>query len=339
MTISWRMRILEELRDRFSPGVDEMNLRQIQAARRSHLPRLPIPDAVRQRIEHSLFGAPRQAVEITTRSVPGHDGDLDARLYTPGGIDPGAPLVVFYHGGGHTTGSPRLYDWLCTVIAEDVGAQVLSPDYRKAPEHPAPAAYDDAVAVFTWVHDHRDAFTARGPLAVAGDSAGGNLSAVVAIAARDAGSQLAAQVLIYPAVDLTQSFPSIHELEDEPILPRRSLDAFRAHYLSGGVEPDDPRVSPWFVEDASGLAPALVQTAEHDPLRDEGEAYARKLEDAGVTVRLTRYVDVPHGFLSLPGVEPAAARQATAEITRFLRQQARPASVHEDATTPMGSSA
>ena len=330
MTISWRMRVLQQLRDRYTPGIEEMDLRQIQAARRSHLPRLPIPDTMRQRIKHWLFGEPRRRVDITTRSVPGHDGELDARLYTPRGIEASSPVVVFYHGGGHTTGSPRLYDWLCTVIAEDVGAQVISPDYRKAPEHPAPAAYDDAVAVFSWIHDHRSEFVARGPLAVAGDSAGGNLSALVAIAARDAGEQLAAQVLIYPAVDFTQSFPSIDELENEPILPRRSIDAFRAHYLSGGVEPDDPRVSPWFVEDISGVAPALVQTAEHDPLRDEGEGYARKLEDGGVTVRLTRYVDVPHGFLSLPGIEPAAARQAAAEITQFLRQQLGRSGVNED---------
>ena len=319
MTISWRMRLLESLRRRFTVPIEQMSHAQIRAARRSHLPRLPAGDALVKPIEHWLFGKPRDGVAIHDRSVPGAVGDLGARVYTPVDLRPEAPLILYLHGGGHTTGSPQQYDWLCTTVAADVGAQVVSIDYRKAPEHPAPAAYDDVVAVFAWLDDHREEFTAQGPLAVAGDSAGGNLATLVAVAARDQGRDLAAQVLIYPGVDLTQSFPSLDELADAPILPRSSVDAFRAHYLSGGVAPDDPRVSPWFVEDLTGLAPALVQTAEHDPLIDEGEAYAQRLDEAGVEVRLTRYVDVPHGFVSLPGVEPAA-RQAAAEIVLFLRQ-------------------
>lgn len=316
MAISWRTRVLEALRRRFSKPVGERTLEELQAARRSHLPALPLGSWLTERLEHALFGAPRPSVDITATTVEGAAGQLSARVYTPD-TGPPRPLVVHYHGGGWTVGSPQLYDWFCTGVAETVGAVVVSVDYRKAPEHPAPAAAEDAIAAFRWLSTHPVAVGATPPVAVVGDSAGGNLAALVAIAARDEDLELAAQVLVYPGVDLTLSFPSIEEQRDAPILPRSSVEAYTAHYLSGGVPPDDPAVSPWFVEDVSSVAPALVQTAEHDPLVDEGDAYAAKLSSAGVEVRHTRYVDVPHGFLSLPGVEPVA-RQALAEVTAFL---------------------
>ena len=319
MAVSWRVRALEVARRRVA-AVSAMSLEEIQAARRSRVPDVPFGAGLVERLSQGLFGRPRAAVGIRDIRVGGAEGDLPARRYTPPRPAPGAPLLVYYHGGGWTLGSPVQYDWLCTSIAEDAGVEVVSVDYRKAPEHPAPAAYDDAVASYRWVQSHRDDLAVSGPVAVAGDSAGGNLAALVAIAARDEDLPLAAQVLIYPGVDLTMSFPSVNALTHEPILPRTDIEAFRSHYLAGGVAPDDPRVSPWFVEDLSGVAPALVQTAEHDPLVDEGDAYAAKLQKADVPVRHTRYVDAPHGFVSLPGVVPAA-RQAAAEITAFLQQQ------------------
>ncbi len=318
MAISGKIRTLDALRRRFSAAAD-MSPAEIRAARRSHIPPLPVGQGVAERLGQRVFGTPRPSVAIDGLTVGGADGDLRARRYVPAATAAGDPLVVYYHGGGWTIGSPLQYDWLCSSLAEDVGVTVVSIDYRKAPEHPAPAAYDDAVASFRWILEHREKVGATGPVAVAGDSAGGNLSALVAIAARDEQLPLAAQVLIYPGVDLTMSFPSVSRLTDEPILTRADIEAFRDYYLAGGVAPDDPRVSPWFVEDLSGVAPALVQTAAHDPLVDEGEAYAVKLAKADVPVRHTRYVDAPHGFVSIPGLVPAA-RQAAAEIAAFLTE-------------------
>lgn len=173
-----------------------------------------------------------------------------------------------------------------------------------------------------WLADHREELGADpdAPIAVIGDSAGGNLAALVAIAARDgAVPPLAAQILIYPVTDLTRSSASMARLTDEPILSRDDIDRFVALYLGDGMAPDDPRVSPAFVDDLAGVAPALVITAERDPLVDEGVAYAERLAAAGVEVRHTTYVGVPHGFLSWPGVCPSAV-QAGAEIASELRR-------------------
>jgi acetyl esterase len=154
---------------------------------------------------------------------------------------------------------------------------------------------------------------------VAGDSAGGNLAALTALAVRDAGLDgLVAQLLVYPCTDLTLASRSATTQVAEPILTRRDMDAFVGMYLAGGVAADDPRVSPLHVDDLGGLAPACVQTAAHDLLRDEGRAYADRLAAAGVSVRHTEYVDVPHGFVSLPGLSPAA-HQAVAELLQFTR--------------------
>lgn len=321
MRLDPRVRLLDRARRAVGGSVADMSLAEIQRARVTRLPAVPVLDPVVQRLGLALFGHPRPGVTVTTRTVGGAAGDLPARVYAPAGLAADAPLVVWFHGGGWVLGGPLQYDWACTTIAEDAGALVVSVDYRKAPEHRAPAAAEDAIAATGWVAERAAELGATGPLVVAGDSAGGNLAALVAVAARDAGGPVVAgQVLVYPGVDLTRSFPSIRELHDAPILTRREIDAFVDHYLGVEVDPADPRVSPWFVDDLGGLAPALVQTAEHDPLRDEGTAYADRLRDAGVSTRHTRYVGVPHGFLSLPGICPAA-HQAMAELVAFVRDR------------------
>ena len=318
MRLDPRVQLLDRVRRATGGGVADMSLEEIQRARVTRLPHVPGLDPVLQRLGLALFGRPRRDVAIETRLVGGAEGDLPARLYRPPGLAADAPLVVWFHGGGWVLGSPAQYDWVCTSIAQDAGALVVSVDYRMAPEHPAPAAPDDAIAATRWIAEHAAELGASGPLVVAGDSAGGNLAALVAVAARDAGDlDLAGQALVYPGTDLTCSFPSIRELADAPILTREDIDAFRDHYLAGQVDAADPRVSPWFVDDLAGVAPALVQTAEHDPLRDEGTAYAERLAEAGVSMRHTRYVGVPHGFLSLPGICPPA-HQALAELVTFI---------------------
>lgn len=321
MRLDPRVRLLDRARRAVGGSVADMSLEEIRRARVTRLPQVPVLDPLVQRFGLALFGRPRADVAIEETTVGGAVGDRPARVYRPRGLEPDAPIVVWLHGGGWVLGGPAQYDWVCTALAEDAGALVVSVDYRKAPEHPAPAAADDAVAATRWIAEHAAELGASGALVVAGDSAGGNLAALVAVAVRDAGDlDLAGQALVYPGTDLTCSFPSIRTLADAPILTRDDIDAFRAHYLAGGVAADDPRVSPWFVEDLAGVAPALVQTAEHDPLRDEGTAYADRMAEAGVPTRHTRYVGMPHGFLSLPGTCPAA-HQALAELVDFVRSR------------------
>jgi acetyl esterase/lipase len=318
-----RVQVLDRLRKLTGVRISTMDLDDIRRARQGWMPDLPLVGdrlaPLTDRLGHTLFGPPRRDVTSEDRTIPGPAHDLGVRVYRAEGLAAGAPLVVNLHGGGFVLGNLDAGDWLCSSVAADVGAVVASVDYRLAPEHPAPAAVEDAVAATRWLGEHAGELGAGGPLAVMGDSAGGNLAALVAVDARDRGGpELAHQVLIYPAVDLSLSFPSITELDDAPILPGEDLRAFVRHYL-GDHDPTDPGVSPWFVDDLAGLPPALVQTAEHDPLRDEGRAYAERLRDAGVDTRWTEYAGMPHGFLTLPGV-CRSAPQALAEIVQELRR-------------------
>jgi acetyl esterase len=231
--------------------------------------------------------------------------------------------VVFLHGGGWVQGNVVMYDPLCMHVAEQVRAVVVSVDYRLAPEHRAPTAAHDAVDATTWVADHGDVLRAdTGRLGIFGDSAGGNLATVVAQLLRDRGdTRLRHQALIYPALDMTLASPSIDELADAPMLTRANILAFREHYAPEGSDWAEPLVSPLFGR-LDGLAPALVQTADRDPLRDDGLRYAAALRGAGVPVRVTNYVRLPHGFASFPGACPTGA-QHRAELVAEMRSHLR----------------
>lgn len=321
MPVPRSIRALDAARRRARGGdIATMTLDEIHAARGPYIPDDAPGAAILQRLGRFIAGTPRDDVRVTEVTVPGAVGPLTARRHEPPDPAPNQPLVLHLHGGGWVVGGPIQYDWICGELAAGLGAVVVSVDFRKAPEHPAPAAPDDANAAARWLLGGGGAdLGAPGPMVVAGDSAGGNLSALAAIAVRDAGLDgLVAQLLIYPGTDLTSSMPSVRELDDEPILKRPDIDGFLARYLAGDVAADDPRVSPLFVDDLAGLAPACVQTAEFDPLKDEGAAYAARLAEAGVPVRYTEYVDMPHGFVSLPGLAPSA-RQAVAELVQFAR--------------------
>lgn len=238
---------------------------------------------------------------------------LPIRVYRPRGASGDRlPVVVNFHGGGWVAGDPRQSDWWCSAIAAQAGVVVVSVDYRLAPEHPFPIPPQDCYAATVWVAEHAGELGVDTTwLAVMGDSAGGNLSAVVCLMAREEGGPaIALQVLIYPSVEVVDPFPSEDENAHAPVLSKADLKAFSGLYLSGG-DGTDPHASPLRGKHA-GLPPALIQTAQHDPLRDQGQAYAAALREAGVEVRLTNYVDAVHGYISLPGVVPAA-RQALAE--------------------------
>ena len=228
--------------------------------------------------------------------------------------------MVNFHGGGWVSGDPRQSEWWCAGIAAGAQVAVVSVEYRLAPEHPFPTPAEDCFAATRWVAEHAAELDVDGArLAVMGDSAGGNLAAVVSVMARDRGGPpIALQVLIYPSVAIGAEFPSAQENANVPVLTAKDIDNAPRLYLYGtGADPKDPYASPLYAEHHA-LPPALIQTAQFDPLRDHGPAYAAALRDADVQVRLTNYVDAVHGFASLPGVVPCA-RQALAEAVDMIR--------------------
>jgi acetyl esterase len=263
---------------------------------------------------------PQIHVGVSDVSIPGPAGEIAARHYRPASAEPTA-LLVFYHGGGWTIGDLDTHDALCRLTCRDAGIHVLSIDYRLAPEHPAPAAIDDAYAAFRWACEHvGDLGAIPGKVAVGGDSAGGNLAAVVSQLARDGEGQIPLlQWLIYPRTDFTARTRSLSLFADGFLLTKRDMDWFESNYLhDSGIEPTDPRLSPLLAEDLSGLPPALIATAGFDPLRDEGERYAAALRDAGTPVDLRSMRSLTHGFANLFPLGGGCA-VATTELISALR--------------------
>jgi acetyl esterase len=262
-----------------------------------------------------------RVAEIRSVSIPGPGGAIPARHYRPpnGGS---APLVVYFHGGGWVLGGGLgSYDSACRLICRDAGVHVLAVDYRLAPEHPAPAAVDDAYAAYRWAREHAVELGADPRrVAVGGDSAGGNLAAVVSRLARDAGDPLPAlQWLIYPATELRGSTRSRSMFASGFLLDKHDMDFFEDSYLAdSGLDAGDPLVSPLKVQDLSGLPPALVVTAGFDVLRDEGDHYAARLREAGVAVDHRRMSSMIHGFINLNVLGGGLAR-ANAEMLSALR--------------------
>ncbi|MEQ3549537.1 alpha/beta hydrolase [Pseudonocardia nematodicida] len=254
-----------------------------------------------------LQGEPPEIATVD-RTVPGPAGDIPVRVYTPPGDSP-KPMIVYFHGGGWVIGDLDVCDNPVRRIALATGAVVVSVDYRLAPEHVYPAAFDDAYAATAWVAEHAAELggdAAR--IAVSGDSAGGNLAAAVAIAARDRGGpRLAAQLLLYPATDFDFTSGSYAENGAGYLLTIGSMQWFWAHYLGAQDLDRDPYLCPARAESLAGLPPAFVATAEFDPLRDEGEAYAANLRVAGVEVTATRYDGMVHGFAWTLGATPSGA--------------------------------
>ncbi len=258
-------------------------------------------------------GRPEAAVATEDRVVPGPGGQIPVRLYTPPGAGAPSPGIVFYHGGGWVLGSIATHDSLCRALALGTGCRVASVEYRLAPEHRFPAGADDAVAAFRWVVAHAGELGVDpSRVAVAGDSAGANLSAVVSLKTRGDARPPALEVLIYPGVDGTFSQPSHATLGEGYFLTRRTMEWFVGHTLGDG-DRRHPDFSLLLRDDVSGAAPALVYTAGFDPLRDEGHAYAERLRAAGVTVRYWEFPSLVHGFALMTGAV-AAARQAVDEI-------------------------
>lgn len=251
-------------------------------------------------------------VELSTRVIP-------LRIYRPDNASH-APALVYFHGGGMVMGSNRSFEPLARALATAGGAVVVSVDYRLAPEAPPPAQFDDAYSATCWVADHAARLGLDGNrLGVVGDSAGGTLAAAVALAARDHnGPSLAVQVLLYPGLDRDMAAPSVTMLADAPMLTRDDIDYMHQLADNGAGAADDPYRVPAYATDLTGLPPAIVVTAECDPIRDWGERYALRLRDSGVQTTLTRYPGMYHGFL-MRSDATARGRLAVAEIGALVR--------------------
>lgn len=256
-------------------------------------------------------------------SIPAPHGAIPARIYTPktlrktNGL---APCLVFYHGGGWVIGDLDSHDVVCRKLAHEGELIVISIDYRLAPEHKFPAAVDDAITAVKWVASNaKDLDIDAGRLMVGGDSAGGNLAAVVALAARDAnGPKIAGQVLIYPATDFAMKHPSHSEPETSILLTHSVIKWFCNHYLSGPADIDNWQASPARAKTLADLPPAYVLTAGGDPLRDEGDEYAGRLKEAGVPVTYKHFPGQFHGFFTMGKLLPQA-NVAASDIATWMK--------------------
>jgi acetyl esterase len=273
-------------------------------------------ESARRNVERSapiLDIAPAYDVAAYDRAVPGAEGALMARIYTPPAAKGGAaPGLIYFHGGGWVLGSRASYDRVCRALARMSGVIVVSVEYRLAPEHPFPAPGEDAIAAARWVLQNARSL-GMDPLrvAVGGDSAGGNLAAVVSQALRGDAVRPAFQLLVYPATDLTRNHPSHKFFREGYFLTRSSMDWYLDHFAPDPATYTDPRGSPLHAADFSGLPPALVLTAGFDPLRDEGRAYADKMRAAGVRTDYVCLEGAVHGVLSMAGVLRVGAQMLT----------------------------
>ncbi|MGF6951584.1 acetyl esterase [Neobacillus sp. B4I6] len=262
------------------------------------------PAEARQPIDRRpLTGEPEEVGKVENRTIPGPAGEMPVRIYTPDGQGP-FPALVYYHGGGWVIGDLDAVEIICRLLANRANSVVVSVDYRLAPEHKFPAAVEDAYAAVKWLEENGSSIlvdSAR--VAVGGDSAGATLAAVVALMAKDRGEpSLVYQMLIYPVTHHAYDTESYRENAEGYYLTKDSMVWFWNHYLRDEEDGRNPYASPLRADNLSGLPPALVITAEFDPLRDEGEAYAKRLKAAGVPVEVTRYNGMIHGFFGMPGV-------------------------------------
>lgn len=266
----------------------------------------------------ALAGPEQPVARVENRTIPGPGGPIPVRAYWPI-TGKKLPALVYLHGGGWVFGNIDAIDRNCRLLANAVECIVINVDYRLAPEHKCPAAAEDAYAVITYLAAHPDELGAdAGRIAVGGDSAGGNLAAVACLMARERGGpRLAFQLLVYPATDYDDDSPSMSE-NDGYLLNRATMQYFWKHYLVAPEQGQEPYASPFKATTLAGLPPAMVVTAECDPLRDQGEAYAHRLEQFGVPVTLKRYDGAIHAFFQMGGVIDAG-RQAVNNAAAALR--------------------
>ena len=309
-----RTKIFAALLKRLSTPVEEAQDHAALRADRDRLMKTPVGRMV--------FGTPDRRVRTESAEIPLKGRTLRALIHRPTGVGGVRPVVVNFHGGGWVQGSPEQSAWLASRVAAGTGAVVISPSYRLAPEYPFPTATDDTWEALGWIVENAERLGIDPDrLAVMGDSAGGNLAAVAAQRSVAEGvPRIAAQVLIYPAVEMYEKFASELRMPDEPVLTSANMSAFAHLYLGDAYGTTDPLASPLRATSFDGLPPAFILTADHDPLLDNGVKYREALQRAGVPVLYREYPSTIHGFLSLPGVVPAA-KDAARDIIDYLAAQ------------------
>jgi acetyl esterase len=267
----------------------------------------------------ALAGEPLVVGSVESREIPGPESQIPVRIYTPGGKGP-FPLLVYFHGGGWVLGNLDVHDAVCRALTNAAGCITVSVDYRLAPEHKYPAAPEDCYAATYWVAENAGSFNGDPThIAVGGDSAGGNLAAVVTLMARDRdGPKLAYQLMIYPITNYSFDTPSYQENARGYSLTKDDMVWFWDHYLPREDDGKHPYASPLQAQDLSNLPPAMMITAEYDPLRDEGEQYASRLQEAGNQVTVMRYNGMIHGFFGM-GAVMDQGKQAIEDVVAGLR--------------------
>jgi acetyl esterase len=300
--------IVEQLTAEGGKPIEQMTPAEVRAER------------ARTAAARAALAAPFQEVaRVQDRTVPGPGGPIPVRVYWPA-EGSRLPLLVYFHGGGWMFGNIESVDRACRVLANGGRCVVVNVDYRLAPEHKFPAAAEDAYAVAEYVARRPEEFACDpGRIAVGGDSAGGNLAAAACLMARDRGGPpLAFQLLVYPLTDYGDNRPSLEEHAAGPLLTRTAIQYFWSHYVSSAEEGRHPYASPMNAASLEKLPPAMIITAECDPLRDQGEAYARRLEQSGVPVILERYNGAMHVFFQMGGALDTA-REALADAAAALQ--------------------
>jgi acetyl esterase/lipase len=268
---------------------------------------------------HAIFGKLAPGILTRDEQIDVSGRKIDIRLFEPYQRAQPSRAILYMHGGGFVFGDIGLTNWICSGIAARTGMLVASVGYRLAPGARFPAAVEDCFEALTWLHARSKDFgidPAR--IGVAGESAGGNLAASLCLVSRERGGPpIDFQTLIYPALDMTSGSPSIRENADAPILNSGAMQLFQASYLGSREDAANPLASPLLAASVAGLPPALIQVAQHDPLRDDGWRYAARLRAAGVPVRITEYGGAAHGYINFPGLCPRIAGRAIDEIAAY----------------------
>lgn len=308
--LEWKLRLLDFLMSRMTP----MNEMTPAEARISQSQGRESDGFISRLMQNKI-----KLHAIEDRLIEGRNGSIPIRIYRPSAAL-NLPVIVYFHGGGWVVCDLETHDGICRQLANDNGMVVVSVDYRLAPEHKYPAGAEDCYDATLWVWEHAaELGVDPNNVIVGGDSAGGNLAAVTTLMAREAGKpNIAFQLLIYPATDATMSHPSIEANRNAPILTKAMMGWFVDHYQRRPSDVQEPYFSPLLANDFSNLPPALVLTAEYDPLRDEGQAYAAKLQEAGNEVTHIDYPRMVHGFLSFASMA-SGGKLAFADIQRALR--------------------
>lgn len=303
--------VLEQMAGAGAPPINELSVKEAREASAALA---------------AMHGAPETVGSVEDRLLPGPGGDLPVRIYTPAGNGP-IPVLLYFHGGGWVIGDIDSSDGLCRTLANAAGCIVVSVGYRLAPEHPFPAAAEDAYHATLWAAKHASGFGGDpSRIAVCGDSAGGNLAAVVAQIARDRLTPaICFQLLIYPVTDGACNTPSYRDNAEGYFLTRDAMQWFWNHYVPNDADRNQAYASPLRARNFAGLPAVMVITAEFDPLRDEGELYAERMRAAGVPVQLVRYDGMIHGFFAMGAVIDqgrAAIRQSAAAVRDAFKMPA-----------------